>query len=506
MIKTNINKKGVITLLVSLTVLIILVLPPQILEGKIIIAGFEQDSSDEVIDAKSQQQIDLFLSQGSVVNTDIILTETDQSIIARFLDEQGIGFTEKFGILTDVAIVSPDGTVTKNSNIFGISQLSVTDEDGILRDLDTIQITMKSVSKKSEVTTNVWGVVQFFLDDNLINTKYLWVSGSNNQKNALSFVQNLSFEFESINGQSVLIAEQQAVVNNLKNNISRLTANQSNTGRFIPDTSLPALREQLVVENNNLLALQDAKSSNIKRAFPPSFTDQEKKNFSFTLSDEGRNWVDKSQHTFRVVLTEIHANLDSDKDNKEFHWTGQHVSYKLTITVDETKITVLNDENNSISIFRSDGTFSVTSPTWNGNTQSLTCSRRPNLCGQDNALLPVSFDVFVKNNDSLISLGTVNNNNLLVTQTSSFHCGGFPVEVCSTNYITTSTWSNPIFVNIPRNSNIIVKTSDGQSFEFHTPLSQHNIFLSCIGEPDNSASNVKVKAISCTSNFGYEFP
>ena len=69
---------------------------------------------------------------------------------------------------------------------------------------------------------------------------------------------------------------------------------------------------------------------------PPTSFDRPKA-FTFTLSDEGRDWEDKSEHTYRVVLTEVNANLDSNKDFKQFSWKGENIVYELKVTVDEKK-------------------------------------------------------------------------------------------------------------------------------------------------------------------------
>jgi len=308
----------------------------------------------EPVDAEFQSVVD-DLVINSVVDTDEVFTETDNSLLVNFLDEVGLEGTEKFGILTNIAIVSPDGTVTNESDIFGVSQLSVTDEDGNIRDLDTIQITMQGISANDESATGIWGTVEFFLDDEKIDTKKLWASGLNNHINDLSFVNNLQFEFNPSVSDKFEIAEQQGNVDAIQADIDRRTANQSSSGRFVPDPLLPTLRDELTVEQRKLDILKNVEGTEIKRVIAPSFSEQEKKNFTFTLSDEGRDWSHESEHTFRVVVTDIGATLDSNNDHKTFGWTGQHIAYELKVKVDGTKTILLDDDNNPLQVQKADG-------------------------------------------------------------------------------------------------------------------------------------------------------
>ena len=79
-------------------------------------------------------------------------------------------------------------------------------------------------------------------------------------------------------------------------------------------------------------------------------------------------------------------------------------------------------------------------------------------------------------------------------------CGGYPVSRCGTNtIISVAQWENPI-TGIPRDADIVIKTGDGQIFELHTPMTQSNYFVNCIGNPGHPPPS------SCTSNFGYSYP
>ncbi len=304
-----------------------------------------------------------FLETNSIVDTNIIYTESDQTLIQQWLDETNnpLG-TEKFGIETNVALYDSDQNVSTFSDIHSVSLYSVTDVNGNLLDLGSIQATFDARTANIESSLNVWGKIDFYLDDNPVGSKYIWGSASNTNQIKLSVVDNLEFEFEPNPGAYIAIATQQSKVNSLNAELDRRVGNQSNTGRFVPDTSIPGLRDQITSETAKLNVLQNSQGSDIKRAFAPSFSQQEKKNFTFNLIDEHCGG-DGDNCIYRVVLSEIHANADSTSDFKEFNWVGQHVAYELLVTVDGAKKVVLQDDENGIpkavQIFKSDNTLKL---------------------------------------------------------------------------------------------------------------------------------------------------
>lgn len=81
--------------------------------------------------------------------------------------------------------------------------------------------------------------------------------------------------------------------------------------------------------------------------------------FTFTLSDEGRDWKDKSNHVYRAVITEINAELRSNNDYKKYTWNGEKIAYELKVTVDGTKKVILDEANNAINIFKDDSTIQI---------------------------------------------------------------------------------------------------------------------------------------------------
>ena len=111
-----------------------------------------------------------------------------------FADSSVAGVETKFGIIIDSALFDSDQNVFTESSSFGISQLSVRDEQGRLLDLGSIQITMQGISKQTESSINVWGSVDFFLDDDKVDSKKIWGSQTNTNKLELSLIDSLVFD------------------------------------------------------------------------------------------------------------------------------------------------------------------------------------------------------------------------------------------------------------------------------------------------------------------------
>ena len=433
------------------------------------------------------------IGQYSVVDTDIIFTESNDSILQQFLDSQNIDSplaTEKFGVEIQTALFDSNGNKSLNSTTFGIAQLSVTDEQGRLLDLGSIQTSFLGFTRNMEKSTNIWGTVKFYLDDDLIDTKRIWASSSNQQKTPLFLVSSLSFVEANID--YARLSEIDSQINSLKQQISVLKneiislGEQTCTNCSVRDTELKIKDERIDAIKDNIISLNAELSilnSKIDNRLPvsPSFSDR-KTNFTFTLSDEGRNWTDKSEHYYRVVLTKIHANIDSDKNFKVFSWSGENIVYELKVKVDESKIVRFDSvTNESLNIFKSDGTFSVTSPINNVYSGSSFPSQ------SSSVPLPVSFELFVKSTGR--TLGVIDNKSFVPSAPSTTYCGGYPKQVCNST-VTKAYWNNPIITNMPRGTDLQLKSSDGNIFEFKTSESQKNYYISC---------NVS----SCTSNFGY---
>ena len=447
-----------------------------------------QSAEDIVNEAKG-------IGQYSVVETDELFTESNDSILQQFLDSQNIDSslaTEKFGVEIQTALFDSNGKKYLNSTTLGVSQLSVTDEQGRLLDLGSIQTSFLGFTRNIEKSTNIWGTVKFYLDDDLIDTKRIWASSSNQQKTPLFLVDSLSFVEANID--FARLPEINAQINSLKQQISVLKteiislSEQSCVNCNGRDTEIRIRDEKIKTFDNNITSLTSEASllrTKLDNKFPasPIFSDR-KTNFTFTLSDEGRDWIDNSDHYYRVVLTEIHANIDSDKDFKIFSWSGESIVYELKVKVDASKIVRFDSvTNKALNIFKSDGTFSIS-----GKITSIPIAPGDyRFSSSTTTMLPVTFELFVKNTNKL--LGVLDNSGFIGGRTGESWCSGYPSRTCYTT-VTSGNWVNPVITDIPRDTDLQLKSSDGSVFEFKTSESQKNYYISC----DIS---------SCISNFGY---
>ena len=424
-----VSKARILVSVLVIAIIGILLIPNESDNSKTITTVYESDivSSDDI--NMDQSIIDQAIQEYSIIETNRVFTESDDSLITQFLDDQEIDTplsTEKFGIETQVALFDSDNNVYNISDVFGIPQLSVTDDEGRVLDLGAIQVTFESISKQKEKTIDVWGTVEFYLDDTKVDSKYIWASGTNSDRLTLSLLDSLS------------------VTNNV--------------------------------------------------AVAPSFSAQEKKNHTFTLSDEGRDWVDGSEHTYRVVITKLHANANSEQDFKEFHWTGQHIAYELKVKVNEKKKVIYDYTGKAIQVFKSDNTIQLCGKTteqeiaykgWHTH-QAVP----PNVIIKDSdgeLLLDVSF------NPEQVRHGSFGGKHAFGKLWQSSSC-------------------SEIFTGIPRNADLIFEIKN-QQFNVQTDSSQKNFYVNAdwAKSPLVTTKNENNKVppndgslVSVTTNFGYE--
>ncbi len=460
--KSKVSKKGLILFALFIGIIGIL---------------FYQPSSNTITANNAEFDVDQdIISQAflnSVINTNVILTDSDQSLIERFLDEQGVGLTEKFGIQTNIALVDSDSNVVDTqSSILGVSQLSVTDEQGNLLDLGAVQVTMKGISQSKETSVNIWGTVEFFLDDDKVDTKKIWASGQNVNTLDLSLVDSLTFDNTNTNSQlDSQIAGHQSKLNIVGTASTAQLRDMANSLNIQFDSPRDVIETELRKE---ILFLQSQFNSDIKTANPPSFSQQEKKNQTFTLSDEGRNWVDQSEHTYRVVITQVHAKLESDSVVKEFNWSGQNIAYELKVKVNGAKKVILGADNKSLEIFKSDTTLNISGAEIHFAVSSPFLGNE----GDFSAIPP------------LVKITDIDGNLIL----DAHHSGSY--------------------TGIPRGTDIIL-TINGVDYPYTTSNSQENLNLSASlvqsGKICKENSGSGSGTVSCipayrpvvTSNFGY---
>lgn len=383
------KKIRIIVSLLVVAIIGILIIPPQDNSDKVIIQSNVITSDDINLD---QDIIDEAFQAYSIIETDRVFTESDQSIIEQFLDENDLpSSTEKFGIEVQTVLFDSDQIQYPSSSVLSIPSLVVTDDQGRVLDLGSIQTSFLGINSDSErgdeKSFNLDGTVKFYLDDDLISTKKLYSSetGSN--------------------------------------------------------------------DNYNLSILD---------SIPPSSFDRPLA-FTFTLSDEGSDWLDKSEHTYRVVVTEINAEINSNDNIKKFSWNGEKIAYELKVKVDENKKVVYDYTGKAISIFKNDSTIQV-------------CN-----VGVYKNFPYLGVNTIQTTNPSVKVTDTSGN---ILAQTDGKVSHSYPVPKCNTKHcypIITSSACTEKISGIPRDTDIIFELtldSKTKKYKAHTPLSQINYHIS----------------------------
>ncbi len=453
----------------------------------------QSDDSFSVSDVDLIAQTSLGFLQNSVIGT---IPDSDYSLIQQTLDntDSDLG-TEKFDIVLNVSECLPDETCTVQSDRIspGETPLSLLDSDGFAVDLNTIKLTLSAESANVESIINVWGIYQIYLDDDLIptgNTKYFYGSGENTDTLNLSIHDSLTFTVDASNTIEFQTQTQESLVQTLSTTLTERTIGQSSTGRFVPDPSLPALTDQLETETIELQRLYDSQISNVKRAVPPPFSSLENKEHVLTILSDSNSWTTDEEHVYRIVVSEIHAVLESSDGTKEFHTNNRHISYELNLIVDESQLVILDELNNIVQVTKSDSTFnignSIESRTFWSKSSGYSSSIADN-----NPKLPTTFEVLL-GDESLGKLSNEDSYNYVLQQISVvyYRCD---YDTCSNTEIQKGgSWDK--LIDIPRDADITIRLGTGEEIDYHTSKSQQNLIVTCND------------GINCTSNFGFTYP
>ena len=365
--------------------------------------NFDDYDDDDLIDYGYFDEIGLIDSELSIIDTERVFTESDQSLVEQFLDESGLpSSSEKFGIEVQTVLFDSDQVQYPESSILEIPQdpLSVIDDQGRVLDLGSIQTSFLGITtdsqRGSEQQFNLDGTVKFYLDDELIATKKLYLSESGD----------------------------------------------SNTHQLSIIDSLP----------------------------PTSF--DRPKAFTFTLSDEGRDWKDESVHNYRVVITEINAKLISNNDSKTYTWNGEKIAYELKVTVDGTKKVILDEANNAINIFKDDSTIQI--------------------CGMSTLQeIPYKGWQQTKTDSPIVTVKIPMTRNIQSTPVPFIVISDFEPQDPKKPSFGSNHWFGNLSTlssctekidGIPRNTNIIIEldyadNTRDKKYELKTPLSQKNYYV-----------------------------
>lgn len=186
---------------------------------------------------------------------------------------------------------------------------------------------------------------------------------------------------------------------------------------------------------------------------PPSFSERDEKNHIFNVDDNSQSWIDGEPHIFRIIINQMSINTDNDK----FAFSGEYIAYELEMTLDENKITIFDENNNAISIFKSDSVFLS-----KAKSASISC----------------------------INCGGLSGSSITPT-TSIYKNDKFIIDVPQNNQI-----------NIQRGTDYVFRT-DSVDYPVSTPLSQHNYYLTCHPVFWLAFTGWAFVGQQCTSSFGY---
>ena len=125
------KKVRVIVSLLVIAIIAVLIIPPQENTNEPIIVQSTIIESDDII--LDQDIIDQAFQSYSIVETDRVFTESNQSLVEQFLDENDLpSSSEKFGIEVQTVLFDSSQTQFANSSILSIPAL---------KELDSLELT-----------------------------------------------------------------------------------------------------------------------------------------------------------------------------------------------------------------------------------------------------------------------------------------------------------------------------------------------------------------------------
>lgn len=209
--------------------------------------------------------------------------------------------------------------------------------------------------------------------------------------------------------------------------------------------------------------------------------------YTFTFSDEGKTWMNGTQHIFRVMIHDVTATVDDGTNSYSFKENNPSIAYILVMTLDSSKTTVIGYDNQATAIFKTDDTVQ-------------TCGRYPVLVGHSYG--QTSEDVWSYEGASSSPSLTVYDNGYQIA-----HIDGTIVSNVASSLPSTSsngkTFCSSVG-NIPRDSDITIR-SGTQSWITHTLITQQDLKIDCSGslapaDPSHSTGDF-INNGSCSVNF-----
>lgn len=215
--------------------------------------------------------------------------------------------------------------------------------------------------------------------------------------------------------------------------------------------------------------------------------------FTFTFSDEGKDWIDKSTHIFKVTLVGLTATTTTGTTSVSYSsGVNEFLAYLLPMTLDGSKKTILGVDNKAVSIFISDDTIQSC-----GLTQSVSISNSP--IGTSNP-----YTIISKSGGHDAPAVTVVQNGFTVAKLDGMSSS---VSVSPDGAVSSRPPSSGFctgkVTGIPRDA-IVVFTFEGNSYTVHTPTTHYDYVVDCSGRKSTDPSHATGQYVStgCKSNFG----
>ncbi len=97
-------------------------------------------------------------------------------------------------------------------------------------------------------------------------------------------------------------------------------------------------------------------------------TDSKESSFTYdNIAEVSNNWTEGSKHYYKIIVDILNIRTLQD----QFFFTGEFLAYELELTNEEAKQVVINDENNAISIYKTDSSLFVCGASFSTNENGL---------------------------------------------------------------------------------------------------------------------------------------
>lgn len=233
-----------------------------------------------------------------------------------------------------------------------------------------------------------------------------------------------------------------------------------------------------IVGEKHFGAFGDTVNKKLRASLSDTPTSARSPNFTFTFADEGADWQSGEVHTFRVVITDIKAQVQDEKGkSKFFTFNGAYTAYRLEMKVDDSKRVVIDDElDKAVSVFIDDGRLIMRN----------TVLQTQFICGAES---PVNLEIKIRDRNG-VTIGGSSHNTVKRIDFETWN--GDPSIVCQGFEVSTKPF-------IPRNAELrvtVFANGISDTFTYISPKIQHNVNVFC--------SNVE--SLKCTSNIGWSYP